>query len=82
MDDFRERLRRIRQTGEKAEARDAEEEREKARRARETTDRVDSAADEVEAYIERCLKDFQAEFVEFRFDSHTREGLAEIFESE
>ncbi len=74
MSDFRERLRRVRQTAENEEQRRAEEQSEKTRRAQETIDCVDRAADEVEAHIGRSLKEFQAEFVEFRFDSHTREG--------
>ena len=74
MGDFQERLRRIRQKAGKQEERDAKERSEKARRVRESKDRIDRAAHEVEAHIERCLKEFQAEFVEFRFDAHTREG--------
>lgn len=74
MGDFRDRLRRIRQASAAEEDRRAEERAEEKRRARETSGRVDSAADEVEAHIESCLKEFQAEFVEFRYDAHTREG--------
>lgn len=74
MEDFRDRLRRIRQKSNEEEARRAQERAEGARRARETTNRVDRAAEEVEAHIELRLKEFQSEFLEFRFDSHTREG--------
>ena len=74
MGDFRERLRRIRQKAGVEDKQRAQERSEEAHRARETTDRVTRAADEVEAEIERVLKEFQAEFVEFRFESRTREG--------
>ena len=74
MGDFRERLRQIRQKGSLEDKRLAQERSEEARRARETRDKVDCGADEVETHIEHCLKEFQSEFVEFRFDSHTRDG--------
>jgi len=74
MGDFRERLRQIRQRAGKENERLAQERSEEKRRARETTGRVDRAAEEVEAHIEHCLKELQSEFVEFRFDAHTRDG--------
>ena len=74
MSDFQERLRKIRQEAHRTEEREAQERSDAARRERETRTRVDRAADEVEAHITTCLKEFQGEFLEFRFDSHTREG--------
>ena len=64
----------FRQQAQADEERRAQERSEKTRRARETRHSVDRAAGEVEDHIERCLKEFQSEFVEFRFDAHTREG--------
>ena len=74
MGDFRDRLRRIRHEAGAEEERRAAEKAEETRRARETTERVNRAADDVEAHIERCLKEFLGEFVEFRYNAHTREG--------
>ncbi len=74
MGDFRDRLRRIRQEAGAEEERRAAEKAEETRRARETNERVDRAADEVETHIERYLREFQSEFVEFRYNAHTREG--------
>ena len=74
MGDFRERLRQIRQEAGAEEERRAAEKAEEARHARETSERVDRTADEVEAHIERCLKEFQGEFIEFKYNADTREG--------
>ncbi|MCZ6795948.1 MAG: hypothetical protein O7J95_20260 [Planctomycetota bacterium] len=74
MSDFLDRLRRLRRKGSEDEERRAQERSEAARHTREVAERVDSAADEVETHIERCLKEFHSEFVEFRYEAHTREG--------
>lgn len=74
MGDFLDRLRKIRQKADETKERLDREKAEEERRARQTRIQVDRAADEVEAHIEHSLKEFQSEFVEFRFDSSTRDG--------
>jgi len=74
MGSFRDRLRRVR-----SEASESAQERAKAKdqekqRVRETYLRVEEAADAVEAYLESCLRDFQMEFVEFKYESRSQSG--------
>ena len=74
MGNFRERLKKVRNQADKDQERRKQESLDAARRKRETSQHVGAAADEVEAHIELCLKEFQNEFMEFRYDSHVREG--------
>lgn len=74
MGDFLERLRKARQAAEQQRERREQDAAEEAARLRKTAELVDRAADEIEEAIELRLKQFQGEFVEFRYDAFTRDG--------
>lgn len=74
MTDFRDRLRQTRSDSESQRQRQADEQAEQQRRQRDQKRDVDIAADELEAHIRFCLKQFLGEFVEFRYDEFVRDG--------
>jgi hypothetical protein len=74
MGDFRDRLKKARNQADKDQELRREQNSDDTRRKRETSQRVGAAADDVESHIELCLKDFQNEFMEFRYESHVRDG--------
>ena len=74
MGDFQHRLRQAREAGGRERERREQADGQSRRKSIDISAEVNRVADEVEAHIADCLKQFTREFVEFQFDAFSHEG--------